>query len=325
MGDLEPTDRNVVPLRRGNGPDEKERKRLASTIFAEPDEISTFSQGNLVPPRPQSPDQEARRSDPFFDDRLPHPVEPLATAGSAETGTVADDYFAQLSQQSASEMTNGLSERDQPPAARLPGSAQLPAALARVRHRAWPSRLERLARPAPGRLAAISSSTVLLGVGVVLALVLGGGTTPTGVPTANPPSQLASVLDFGRSPLSLPGDQSSRTASPSTGPGRASQHRTSGSHGHGTAGVSNKRRRVRSNGTKSKSTAHERTSRQGTSGQTATTAPEPTSRQSVSTSPSYDGAGGGGGTTSGSPTAASASDSAGSASLPAGPTGIGDD
>ena len=40
-GDLEPTDRNVVPLRRGNGPDEKERKRLASTIFAEPDEIST--------------------------------------------------------------------------------------------------------------------------------------------------------------------------------------------------------------------------------------------------------------------------------------------
>jgi hypothetical protein len=137
MGDLDPTDRNVIPLRRGDSPDEEERKRLASTIFAEPDEIGTFSQGNLVPPQPRSPDQEDRPSDPFFDDRLSQPAQPSATSSSTEAGTGADDYFAQLSQQSASEMAEGLREHAQPDAAGLPGSAQLPAAVARVRHRAW--------------------------------------------------------------------------------------------------------------------------------------------------------------------------------------------
>ena len=48
-------DTNVVRIRRRGDPSEAERRRLASTIFAEPDDVATFSRGNLVPPRPRRP------------------------------------------------------------------------------------------------------------------------------------------------------------------------------------------------------------------------------------------------------------------------------
>jgi hypothetical protein len=116
-------------------------------------------------------------------------------------------------------------------------------------------RVREACRPGSGRLVAISSSTGLLVVGVALALVLTGGATPTGVPSADPPLQLASVLDFGRSPLLLPTDGSSRAASTSTGSRPVGQRRTrtSGSRGHSTARVARKRRRTGSSDTKSKS------------------------------------------------------------------------
>jgi len=50
MDNRKPPDTNVVQLRRNGDPSDEERQRLASTIFAEQDEIGTFSRGNLVPP-----------------------------------------------------------------------------------------------------------------------------------------------------------------------------------------------------------------------------------------------------------------------------------
>jgi hypothetical protein len=58
MDDRNRPDTNVVLLRRKGDPSEAERERVASTIFAEPDDIATFSRGNLVPPRPDTRDEE---------------------------------------------------------------------------------------------------------------------------------------------------------------------------------------------------------------------------------------------------------------------------
>ena len=55
MDNRKPPDTNVVQLRRDGDPSDEERQRLASTIFAEQDEIGTFSRGNLVPPAPTTP------------------------------------------------------------------------------------------------------------------------------------------------------------------------------------------------------------------------------------------------------------------------------
>lgn len=44
-------DTNVVRLRRNGDPSNEERQRLASTIFAEQDEVGTFSRGNFCPSR----------------------------------------------------------------------------------------------------------------------------------------------------------------------------------------------------------------------------------------------------------------------------------
>jgi hypothetical protein len=70
MDDCTPPDTNVVLLRRKGDPCEAERERVASTIFAEPDDVATFSRGNLVPPRPDARDtaeEPAPSPDPFFD------------------------------------------------------------------------------------------------------------------------------------------------------------------------------------------------------------------------------------------------------------------
>ena len=61
-------DTNVVRIRRKGDPSEAERRRLASTIFAEQDDVGTFSRGNLVPPPtdhptgPRDDDASDRRS-----------------------------------------------------------------------------------------------------------------------------------------------------------------------------------------------------------------------------------------------------------------------
>jgi hypothetical protein len=64
-------DTNVVRIRRRGDPSEAERRRLASTIFAEQDDVGPFSRGNLVPPptdHPTEPPEEDRATaDPYFE------------------------------------------------------------------------------------------------------------------------------------------------------------------------------------------------------------------------------------------------------------------
>ena len=83
MDDRTRPDTNVVLLRRKGDPSEAEREHVASTIFAEPDDIATFSRGNLVPPRPDTRDdaeEPAASPDPFFD-RLQETTESEARTG----------------------------------------------------------------------------------------------------------------------------------------------------------------------------------------------------------------------------------------------------
>ena len=54
-------DTNVVRIRRRGDPSEAERRRLASTIFAEQDDVGTFSRGNLVPPATDHPTEPRER------------------------------------------------------------------------------------------------------------------------------------------------------------------------------------------------------------------------------------------------------------------------
>ena len=74
---------NVVRLRRNGDLSDEERQRLASTIFADQDEVGTFSRGNLIPPAPPTPpaSNEPPAADPFFEQlqcrgvrrQAPHP------------------------------------------------------------------------------------------------------------------------------------------------------------------------------------------------------------------------------------------------------------
>jgi hypothetical protein len=131
MDDRTRPDTNVVLLRRKGDPSEAERERVASTIFAEPDDIATFSRGNLLPPRRDTRDDDAELappSDPFFD----RPEEASNTEGTnpadlADARESTDAYFDRLATQTPAEMsTTGAAA----PAVRtLPGSAQLPAKL----------------------------------------------------------------------------------------------------------------------------------------------------------------------------------------------------
>jgi hypothetical protein len=126
-------DTNVVRIRRKGDPSETERKRLASTIFADEDDIGTFSRGNLVPPRPDARDtnQElAPSSDPFLD-RLPaqSKADETQRTDPADPGESTDAYFDRLTTQSPAEMsTNGAPTLAAMP---MPGSALLPPELAR--------------------------------------------------------------------------------------------------------------------------------------------------------------------------------------------------
>jgi len=102
MDDRDQPDTNVIRLRRRGDPGEAERKRLASTIFAEEDDVGTFSRGNLVPPK-----QSAHRDeeppvapDPFFDELQ---KEPSMSSASAEAERLASEstaaYFDQIDSQ----------------------------------------------------------------------------------------------------------------------------------------------------------------------------------------------------------------------------------
>ncbi len=131
MDDRTRPDTNVVLLRRKGDPSEAERERVASTIFAEPDDIATFSRGNLVPPRPDTrhADEELAPSpDPFFD-RLQETSESdgTQTADPADDGESTDAYFDRLATRTPAELST--SGAPAPAVRPMPGSAQLPAKL----------------------------------------------------------------------------------------------------------------------------------------------------------------------------------------------------
>ena len=132
MDGRDQTDTNVVRIRRKGDPSEAERRRLASTIFAEQDDVGTFSRGNLVPPPTdhpaEPPDDDQAPADPYFESlqRTRGGHGHGATPARPDSETTA--YFDQLTTQSAAEMASSV---DAPSVERaMPGSAQLPAELA---------------------------------------------------------------------------------------------------------------------------------------------------------------------------------------------------
>jgi len=196
MDDRTRPDTNVVLLRRKGDPSEAERERLASTIFAEPDDIATFSRGNLVPPRPDTREADeklAPSADPFFD-RVEQASKPDGTqpADLAQGGESTDAYFDRLAAQRPAEMS--ASGAPAPAVTPMPGSALLPAELARpsrhqgrLRGRLVPSAVDMrpwsaLRRP---RFAWLLSSAVL---GVLAAVIAGIAViNASGSPGTEPP------------------------------------------------------------------------------------------------------------------------------------------
>src|SRR2546423_908464 len=112
MDDRKPPDTNVVRLRRNGDPSDDERQRLASTIFAEQDEVGTFSRGNLVPParsaRPAS-GEPSPAADPFFEQFQTPPANAQAQgeAGGRDNDATAA-YFEHLGSQTPAEMSESV-------------------------------------------------------------------------------------------------------------------------------------------------------------------------------------------------------------------------
>jgi hypothetical protein len=181
MDDRTPPDTNVVLLRRRGDPCEAERERVASTIFAEPDDVATFSRGNLVPPRPDARDandEAAPSADPFFE----HLQAASKTDGAqrtdlADDGESTDAYFDRLTTQSPAEMST--SGAPTPATGAMPGSALLPADLARAsrhhgrrRGRLTPSALT-VGLRSPVRRSRLAWRLSTATLGVLAALVAG--------------------------------------------------------------------------------------------------------------------------------------------------------
>jgi hypothetical protein len=131
MDSREPPDTNVVRLRREGDLTDEERKRLASTIFAEQDEVATFSRGNLVPPKPATPpaSEDSSAPDPFFEKLqadLPrdHTRAPAGASGHEDTTA----YFERLGAQTPAEMSQSMAP--EMAATAMPGSARLPGEMA---------------------------------------------------------------------------------------------------------------------------------------------------------------------------------------------------
>jgi hypothetical protein len=186
MDNRKPPDTNVVRLRRNGDPSDEERQRLASTIFAEQDEIGTFSRGNLVPPAPTAPpasNEASPGADPFFE-QLQAPPTSDKTNAAAVVGEpdATAAYFERLGSQTPVEMSQSI--EPQPMAAAMPGSANLPGEVTSSRRR----RLRRALTVAssPGRTLSILRVRVaappllgalgaLLVAGAALAAIVGGG------------------------------------------------------------------------------------------------------------------------------------------------------
>lgn len=180
-------DTNVVRIRRRGDPSEAERRRLASTIFAEEDDVGTFSHGNLVPPaadHPTEPGNDPRpAADPYFE-KLQQPRGRRHASGSkarSDSETIA--YFDQLTNESAAEMASRVDGPAVEPA--LPGSAQLPAELAprpRRRRRGPPGRTQLLRTTAATgvvRLAILAALVATLAGGAAFGAMLIGREQPS--------------------------------------------------------------------------------------------------------------------------------------------------
>jgi hypothetical protein len=185
MDNRKPPDTNVVQLRRNGDPSDEERQRLASTIFAEQDEIGTFSRGNLVPPAPTTPpapNQPPPAADPFFGQLQAPPTSDTTNAAVAvgdRDATAA--YFERLGSQTPAEMSQSIDP--QPTAAAMPGSANLPGEVTSSRRglrrahavASSPGRtlsILRIRVAAPPLLGALSA---LIVAGAALAAIVGGG------------------------------------------------------------------------------------------------------------------------------------------------------
>lgn len=208
MDDRDHHDTNVVSLRRKDRGSGRDQDQVASTIFAEQDEISTFSRGNLVPPRAPG-DEPTQSSDPFFDEHLQHQGSTDEMVGRPQVGAEADEYFAQLVEQSASEMADQLRGREQSPAISMPGSASLTLDATGGGGQSWRIGLPKRARRGQpwrrvaGRSIFISVATGLLAAGALALIVLVLGKEPAAVPSSGGNPQLASILSVERNPFTL--------------------------------------------------------------------------------------------------------------------------
>lgn len=127
MDDRDHPDTNVFHLRRKDEPGEEERRRIASTIFAEEDEVGPFSRGNLVAPKPRPDDREeaGHGADAYFDQLQQERAAVRAAGSTRERDSETTAYFERLGRQSPAEMAQAV---DTPPdEGALPGSARLPA------------------------------------------------------------------------------------------------------------------------------------------------------------------------------------------------------
>lgn len=149
MDDRDHPDTNVFHLRRKDEPGEEERRRIASTIFAEEDEVGPFSRGNLVAPKPRPDDREeaGQGADAYFDQLQQERAAVGAAGSTSERDSETTAYFERLGRQSPAEMAQAV---DTPPdEGALPGSARLPAeAPSAGRALAIRSRVHGLAAPA---------------------------------------------------------------------------------------------------------------------------------------------------------------------------------
>lgn len=193
MDDHDHPDTNVVNLHRRDDLDSRRREQIARTIFAEEDEIYTFSQGNLVPPSPVPPTQERESpEDPFFEEQLRR-QRPTADATAAtvpgQQRSETDAYFEQLASQSAAEMARGLHRTDDEPEAGPAGVSLTPDAVSRAsraRRRRPPVRWRLTGRRAAVSLGLSTSVALLATALLVLATVSRGtpaasaGQAPTG-------------------------------------------------------------------------------------------------------------------------------------------------
>ena len=103
MDGRDQTDTNVVRIRRKGDPSEAERRRLASTIFAEQDDVGTFSRGNLVPPPTDHPtgprDDDGAIADPYFENLQRSRAGTGEGASAARPDSETTAYFDQLTTQ----------------------------------------------------------------------------------------------------------------------------------------------------------------------------------------------------------------------------------